>query len=74
MRTARSRTSGGNCLGIITIFLTEDSGIKPGTVHSPDLSGLGGTTGVGLVHFGGLIRSLTNPFKEVVSPHSIAPQ
>ena len=33
MRTARSRTSGGNCLGIITIFLTEDSGIKPGTVQ-----------------------------------------
>jgi hypothetical protein len=33
MRTARSRTSGGNCLGIITISLTEDSGIKPGTVH-----------------------------------------
>ena len=43
IRTARSRASGGNCLGMISILLTEGSGIKPGTVQGVvvDLDGDG---------------------------------
>lgn len=33
IRTARSRTSEGKFLGILTIFFKKDSGIKAGTVQ-----------------------------------------